>query len=385
MNTLVRLAAGSMVLALACKRGGDASDDTGTTGASDSGAADTATPSTMTTPAPGTGSAADDAPADTTGSPPGDSTGEPPATTCGDASSSALAACVDPAAIADDIGFIADIRTPGSTHWLAVQELCADRLEQLGYAVELHEYATGINVIGRRTGARSPGEVVLVGAHYDHIPECLGADDNASGVAGALEVARVLAEVPIDRTLAIACWDEEELGLVGSQAWVAGGMAAGESVAVYLNYDMIGYRSDAPGSQQIPLGFDLFFPDQYAQVQNNEFRGDFIVAIADELATEPLAAYVAHAGDLGLPTISAALDAKAKNSDLLSDLRRSDHASFWAEDLPAIFFTDSGELRNAGYHCFGAEDTVDTLDMQFAAQVVAATVGAAADTLELGG
>ena len=383
MGIFGRGAFASVLLAAGCNCSGDSAPEA-ETDASESGTASSSTPATEATSEDAPTSTTGAADPDTTGDP-GGSTGAPPPVTCGTDSSAALAACVDAGAIADDIGFIADIRTPGSTHWLAVQEMCADRLEQLGYAIELHTYATGTNVIGRRTGARAPGEVVLVGAHYDHIPGCLGADDNASGVAGVLELARVLAEVPIDRTLAIACWDEEELGLVGSEAWVAGGIPAGETVAVYLNYDMIGFRSQEPGSQAIPPGFDLFFPEQYAQVQADEFRANFVVAIADELATEPLAAYVAHAGDRGLPTVSAALDAEAKNSDLLSDLRRSDHAVFWAQDIPAIFFTDSGELRNAGYHCVGAEDSVDTLDMVFAADIVAATVGAAADTLGLGG
>lgn len=384
MNTVVRMFVGVLVCTPVCtpgcKRDGAATGDTGTGDASSAGG-DTG-PATAgsadTTSGHGAGSSEDGDP------PPGGGTGDAP-TACGSGSAAALAACVDPSALAEDIGFIADIRTPGSAHWLAVQELCADRLEQLGYAVELHEYGTGTNVIGRRSGSASPEDVVLVGAHYDHIPDCLGADDNATGVAGALELARVLAEVPIDRTLAIACWDEEELGLLGSRAWVQSGMAAGETVSVYLNYDMIGVRSEEPGSQMIPAGLDLLFAEQYAQVEANEFRGDFVVVISDDLAEAPLASYLGHAEAIGLPTVSLPLDAEAKNSELLADLRRSDHASFWAQDIPAIFFSDTGELRNDAYHCYLAEDTVDTLDMAFVAEVVSATVGAAADTLGVGG
>lgn len=74
------------------------------------------------------------------------------------------------------------------------------------------------------------------------------------------------------------------------------------------------------------------------------------------------------------------LDQFAKNSDSFADLRRSDHASFWLADIPAIFFTDTGEFRNAAYHCMAGEDTVDSLDLGFTARVVAATVGAAAES-----
>lgn len=309
-----------------------------------------------------------------------DSTGSTDA--CDPSTATSLARCVDAEAIADDVAFIADIRTPGTPHWLAVQELCIDRLTMLGFTVELHEYETGTNVVGRLPGTETAGEVVLVGAHYDHIPECLGADDNATGIAGALEVARVLATVDArPRTLAVACWDEEELGLVGSSAWVEAGQAAGETVVAYLNYDMIGYASDEPDTQGIPTGFDAVFPEQYGAVQDNGFRGDFILMVADDLALTPATAFEAHAAAAGLPTITAILDAASKNSDLFSDLRRSDHAPFWGADIPAIFFTDTGEFRNAAYHCMGGEDTVESLDFDFTARVVAATVGAAAETL----
>lgn len=326
----------------------------------------------------GDATGADATGADVTGADP------PGSEACAAHSAAALTGCVDAEAIARDVTFIAEVRTPGSPHWLAVQELCADRLTMLGFEVELHEYGGGTNVIGRLPGTELANEVVLVGAHYDHIPGCLGADDNATGVAGALELARVLASAPTrPRTLAVACWDQEEVGLLGSIAWVVGGQRPGETVVVYLNYDMIGRASDVSGSQAIPAGFDGLFPTQYAQVEANGFRGDFILVAADDLAIAPASAYEVHAAARGLPTVSAVLDASAKNSALYTDLRRSDHAPFWAADIPAIFLTDTGELRDASYHCVGGPDTVDSLDFGFTAEVVAATVGAAGETLGL--
>jgi len=311
----------------------------------------------------------------------GTSTGGGPA--CGSDSPEALARCVDPAVLLDDVSFVADLRTPDTAHWQAVQDMCADRMEMLGMEVELHEYATGVNVVGRRRGTTRPDELVLIGAHYDHIPGCLGADDNATGVAGALEAARILAPTQTERTLAVACWDEEELGLLGSSAWVALGLGDQESVSVYFNYDMIGYATDEPDTQGIPLGFDAVFPEQFAEVEANDFRGDFILMAADELAAESAIAFENHAQLLGLPTVTAVLDAASKNSELFSDLRRSDHAPFWAADIPAMFFTDSANFRNEAYHCAMGEDSVDRLDFEFAGGVVGATVGAVAEALVL--
>ena len=120
---------------------------------------------------------------------------------CADDSPEGLMACVDLERYVADLEFIADVRVPGSPHWLAVQERCADVLELAGFDVSLQEYPTGVNVIGVRSG-REPA--LVLGAHYDHIPDCPGADDNASGVAGVLEIARVLGAAPLTRALIVA-------------------------------------------------------------------------------------------------------------------------------------------------------------------------------------
>lgn len=334
-----------------------------------------------------TGAAASTGAATTAGvTPPGsdgavDDTG--PSAGCSPDSSSTLTECVDATAYEDDVRYIADIRVPGDTHWLAVQEMCADRLEMLGYDLVMQDYGTGTNVLGFRMGTTAPNEIVLVGAHYDHIPNCLGADDNATGVAAALEVARILADVPTERSLGIACWDQEELGLIGSTAFVEIGLGPDQAVHTYFNYDMIGITRHDPNTQQIPLGLDAIFPEQYAELVANDLRGDFITLISDELAAEQTAAFEMHADARGLPNIAIVLSAALKLSAPVSDLRRSDHAPFWYADIPALFLTDTAELRHANYHCIGAEDSPDDLDYAFAAHVTAASVGAIADTLVL--
>lgn len=148
--------------------------------------------------------------------------------------------CVDGARYQADLEFVAAERPPGSDHWQEVQDLCAETFADLGMDVELHVYATGVNVIGRMAGTTLPDEQVLITAHYDHIEGCPGADDNGSGVAGLLESARVLAEGQAERSLVFACWDEEEAGLVGSEAWVSEAAARGDQVVTVFNYEMIG-------------------------------------------------------------------------------------------------------------------------------------------------
>ena len=359
----------SLILCASACNGGGASDGTESSGGS-TGAVPGSSGETTATASP-TGSESGVIP----------TTGEP---TGGDgcaASPQALADCVDPAAFEEDINFIADLRTPGTTHWQAVQDLCADRLTEYGYEVALQDYGTGINVVGRRLGSKTPEQIVLVGAHYDHIADCHGADDNASGVAATLEIARMLGQAEFDRTVVIACWDEEELGLVGSEAYVAAAVAAKDEIVINFNFDMIGFRSDADNSQTVPPGFETVFPEQSAELAAQNFRGDFIAVISHSLAHDQALVYASAAGRIGLANKIIEIPDGLENSELFDDLRRSDHAAFWMAGFPALFITDTGEFRNDHYHCMGGPDEVADLDLPFAVQVTRATVEAGAVTL----
>lgn len=370
-----RLSSPLLLLPLVLSCGGDgagATETAETTGTSAPTGAATTTTTTPTTTTPTTG------PEPTTAS-----SGEP---TTGDAdpctaSPQALADCVDPAAYAADLKFIADIRVPGSSHWQAVQDLCADRLAELGYEVVLQDYGSGVNVLGLRSGATSPKQQVVIGAHYDHIDDCKGADDNASGVAATLEIARLLARPGFERSVVIACWDEEEDGLIGSKAFVAASGA--NEIVINFNFDMIGLRSDAPNSQSVPAGFELVFPEPYAQIEANGWRGDFIAVITSAAANPHALAYAAAADRIGLRQAVIAIPAGNETSELFGDLRRSDHAPFWDAGLPAVFITDTANFRNQNYHCIGGPDEVGDLDLAFAAEVTRATVEASADALKM--
>jgi hypothetical protein len=290
--------------------------------------------------------------------------------------------CVDQASYEADLEFISAERVPGSPHWQAVQDLCADRLTELGYEVTREDYGTGINVVGLRQGTELPNEWVIVGGHYDHIPGCSGADDNGSGLAATLEVARILADVPTPRTLAIVCWDEEELGLIGSEAQAQAFVQSGQAIAGVFSLDSIGYASSEPNSQVVPEGFDLLFPVQYAELEANEFRGEFLLWVSDDTMTPIGESLDGFADSIGLWTLGTSLDDVLKNADALADLRRSDHASFWAVDYPAMFFNDTGEFRYSAYHCQdGTDDSVDKVTIDFVIKVTKVAVATAAVAL----
>lgn len=271
-----------------------------------------------------------------------------------------------------DLTFIARERVPGSSHWQAVQDLCAERLDTLGYEVQRMSYGSGTNVIGTRTGSQTPSELVIVGAHYDHLAGCSGADDNATGVSGALEVARLLQGREYPRTLVIACWDEEERGLIGSDHHAADIAQAGTAVALAVSLEMIGYASDRPGTQMIPGGFELAFPKQVATVKANGLRGDFITVIGNTSSASSMAVFETSATEHGLRSV--VLEATEAYAGVIATLVRSDHASFWSRKMPGIMITDSANYRNPAYHCQSGDDRVEALDHNFAGKVISATV-----------
>lgn len=288
---------------------------------------------------------------------------------------------VDRAAYEADLTAITGPRSPRTPHWQTVQDLCADRFAALGFEVERHTYATGVNVIGVRPGKSLPGERVVVSAHYDSVTNCAGADDNGTGVAGTLEVARVLSRQSHARTLVVACWDEEERGLIGSSAYVARAKAAGDTIVLSLVFEMIGYRSTAPMSQRTDPQLEAVFPDAAAQIAANEYRGDFALVVNDEAANTAVADMQAIGPKVGLPIVNISLLDALKSQ--IPALRRSDHAPFWDADYPALFITDTADYRNPHYHCpQGMADAIADIDFEFAIANVKVVVAAAEAALD---
>jgi len=322
---------------------------------------------------------------------------------CDTTGPAALVRCVDRQRYQDDLAFVAQPRPPGSPHWQEVQDLCATRFAQYGFTVERQSYHysrwepsvphllrvarhRGVNVIGVRSGDGQPAErsaEVIVGAHYDHLDACPGADDNASGVAGVLEAARVLSMRSYPRTLVVACWDQEEAMMIGSAAYAERARGRGEVIRAVYDLEMIGFKNDAPGSQALPFGFDLFFPKFAAAVRANQSRADFILGVGDPKSTAQLASLETYARAVGLTFLPLPLTSSQTTRLLLGDLRRSDHAPFWRQGYPAMMLTDTANFRYPSYHCMNGPDAVGNLDTGFATDLVQATVGSAAESLGL--
>lgn len=234
------------------------------------------------------------------------------------------------------------------------------------YEADAWTYRNVIGVFGPETPEEREGATalprVVVGAHYDTAGELPGADDNASGVAGLLELARLLGEAP-EGTLAVpvelVAFTLEEPPFfrttdMGSVQHAKALAARGAEVRAMFSLEMIGCFEDADGTQAFPTGLlSPFYPK----------RGDFI-AVIGRIGQGGLVRRVKGAmrGANDLPVHSMNGLPSIPGVDL------SDHRSYWARGFPAVMITDTSFYRNPRYHT--AEDTPDTLDYRRMAQVV---------------
>lgn len=232
--------------------------------------------------------------------------------------------------------------------------LLAHRLTALGYEPELQAFATGVNVVGRRPGSalRDAAGDVLVAAHFDTVLGSPGANDDASGLAVALEMARLFAAPTTPRGLRIVFFDGEESGLTGSLTYARKEDRI-EGLRAVIVLEMLGRTCAAPGCQRLPPGSPIALPPGQA--------GDFLAVLGND--TDPgLLPIFARAASAGQPPVLVLPVLDAGHG--LPDTRRSDHAPFWDVGVPAVLLTDTAELRApAAYH--RAADVPDTLDWAF--------------------
>ena len=237
-------------------------------------------------------------------------------------------------------------------------------LAALGYIAEAHPYeshAGRVRNIEVRLGA--PGAAYVVGAHYDSVAGSPGANDNGSGVAAALELARLARGVQRARALHFVWFVNEEPPFyrgddMGSRRYVRMAAARGDGIAGMFSLETIGCYSDAPGSQRYPPPLSLIYPDTgnfIAFVSNLKSRG---------LLSEAIGAFRRHAR---FPSEGVAAPAFIPGIDW------SDHASFWEAGHAALMITDTAPYRYPHYH--RATDTPDKIDYERLARVVTGLKG----------
>ena len=240
----------------------------------------------------------------------------------------------------------------------------AGKFREYGYMPETQEFSAGKHGTYRNIlcsmGPRG-GERVILGAHYDVCGDQPGADDNASAVAGLLEVARLMKpfEGRLRYRLDFAAYTLEEppyfkTCLMGSYIHAKSLHDMGVKVRAMVCLEMIGYFSDEPGSQTYPnrlLG--LFYPD----------TGDFIGVVGrtwQRKLVRDVKKYMIQGSGIKVKSINA--------PKFIPGIEFSDHLNYWKFGYPAVMITDTAFYRNYNYH--SAEDTIEKLDFAGMEEVV---------------
>lgn len=240
----------------------------------------------------------------------------------------------------------------GGESEIAVQKFTWDNLEFEN--VEL-------TIKGQSKNGRSlADEIIVVGAHYDSVEGCPGANDNGTGVVAMLELARYFANHPQERTLKFVAFANEEFYFrsegMGSCQYARHLKESGQlkKVKAMLSLETIGCFSEVPGSQACPPPFASFYPD----------KGNFVSFVSTDQARDLVCRCVEsfRLSKVAMPSEGLAAPKEVPGVDW------SDHLYFLRYGCPALMVTDTAPYRYPYYH--KGEDTIDKLDLAGTALVV---------------
>ncbi|MCK5403766.1 MAG: M28 family peptidase [Desulfobulbaceae bacterium] len=237
-----------------------------------------------------------------------------------------------------------------------------DSLTELGYAVNRQEFEVHNVLVANIEAELSPinqtDKIIVVGAHYDTVLGSPGANDNGTGVAALLELARLLHGQHFTRTVRLVAFVNEEPPFfltkdMGSRRYAMRSRRRGEKITAMLSLETIGYYSDQKGSQNYPFPFGLFYPD----------TANFIAFVGNmgsrRLVRQSIKSFRKHTK---FPSEGTAAPG------WLAGIGWSDHWSFWKEGYPAIMITDTALFRYDHYHT--AMDMPSAIDYTRMARVV---------------
>ena len=210
-------------------------------------------------------------------------------------------------------------------------EYIKEKLEDYGLEIYDQQYSSqGRNIYAIQRGTLYPEEYYIYCAHYDAVTNFC-ADDNASGVAGVLEAARILSDYQFDYSIIYALWDEEEVGLFGSSFYAAQADSNDMDIKGVLNFEMSGWDSNDDGLMDIHT----------RNISNSLLLSNLMFAI-DSVYNLPLQPVIYNPGTTG-----------------------SDHSSFWQQNYSAICFSEAyyGGDFNPYYH--SAQDRIDKFNLPY--------------------
>ncbi|MBI3806495.1 MAG: M28 family peptidase [Nitrospirae bacterium] len=219
-------------------------------------------------------------------------------------------------------------------------------LASAGYEVRRQPYKVEENICenveAEVRGKERPDDIILIGAHYDSVQGSPGANDNASGVAAMLALARTFAKTSEARTLRFVAFTNEEpphfqTEQMGSRVYAKRSRERGETIVLMLSLETIGYYSDEPESQHFLFPLNLIYPSvgnfiAFVSNTENEFLVQRLVGSFRRQAKFP-----SEGGALW---------------GCIPGVGWSDHWAFWKEGFPGVMVTDTAPFRYPAYHSY---------------------------------
>lgn len=272
----------------------------------------------------------------------------------------AVSLCRDVTVLANDIG---PRGTFAPDRYKLAEDFLTNALTKAGYPVKRLVYMEGdvecTNIEVTVRGRNDPKEIIVVGAHYDSVMDCPAANDNGSGVAGVLALARSFSSYKPEKTIRFVLFANEEppyfnFNSMGSQIYARACRKAGDNICGMVCLETIGCFSDAPNSQIWPHpALDLLLPS----------TGDFITLVGPSSAQDFIKICAeAFEKQVAISSVSAAAP------DSIDQVLWSDHRGFNEVGYPAFMVTDTAPFRYLHYH--KATDTPDKLDYVTMARVI---------------
>jgi hypothetical protein len=270
---------------------------------------------------------------------------------------------------------------PQIQHYTVEAELIQQATERLRrrYGTWLHEQLPAYpnelgdaalkNIWVEITGTLKPERLLVVGAHFDTVGNSPGANDNGSGVAGLLELARALSNARPQVTVILVALSAEELpiggveGESGSSVFLDDLLEQNRTPFGMVSLETMGFYSDEDGSQKYPAPLDRYYPSQ----------GNFVAFVSDSTSRE----FVRDFGGLFRQHAEIASQGATLPVSLVPDVLRSDHETYVLRGIPGMMVTDTANFRFPDYH--KSTDTVDKVNIENLARVVQGLIGAVTD------
>lgn len=275
--------------------------------------------------------------------------------------------------LAGDIGVRSLTRNPGGLERAATY--IEETLASAGYKSERQSFSVSgylsdgllsaphatqstANILAEIPGTSKASEIIVIGAHYDGVQDCPAANDNGSGVAAMIEIARALARDKFPRTIRFVAFTNEEPPFfrsddMGSYRYAKACKDRNDNVVAMLSLETIGYYSDSANSQRFPLA---------AMAMRYPTKGNFVTFVGHVASRKLLdECFTSFRSAVKFPIEILAAPPDLEGVDF------SDQLSFWRLGYPGIMVTDTAPYRYPHYHT--KEDTPDKINYDHLARV----------------